>query len=296
VEAILRDIDAAMLYVLNTATSSSQTNTTTNATTTTAWSALPEAAETLIRQWIDLASHIQQRVRGFLPDIQPLLAQLSALEKTGQQEQQKGADTKAEESKAYAELMLSATLCALKLWRRCLPSALLEANVDIEKLVPGDLANRSPLHQAQFMSLLQAGRRAPGWVGGLVGRRSPERPGGGGCSPAALLAVAHLMQSNDVQEGILAEAMSWMDWRLQLTGLFDQSAALDLEPFIWTSAIRRYVHLCTIYIYMHNIYINLLCSRTITYMLTHADRVYARSIPFVDLRCFFFLSYFFDSE
>jgi len=188
--------------------------------------------QSAVQQWRTLAQHGQLAARAFLPDVQPVLAQLSSIEKDVKasvaEESERG------EGNGASTLLLSATLGALCRWQRCLPAALLEANVDAEKLVPVDLVSLQPLHQLQFLNLLEASQRPAFHPESAASRVTKRRLAG--VSPA-LLPVLTVLSSSGLGD-VHSTASAWAASCLRATGLFEDSMA-D-EVFIWLDSLPRY--------------------------------------------------------
>lgn len=116
----------------------------------------------LLGAWIGFVERVQHAVRSCLPDVQPLIAQLSNLmHKVLPSKREKGKpkapdldDHNESGSIAQDRLLLSAVLHALIEWKHFMPSAFIESGVDIEKIIPSFFPDMHPLHQTQFLELL----------------------------------------------------------------------------------------------------------------------------------------------
>ncbi len=230
-------------------------------------------------QWKALESGIQQTARTCLPDLQPVLAQLSAVLNPSKNNNNNAAegfskkkgkaassmeiemdtinivmpesdnDEKEEEKDAGKDILgeddesgsagkkaaslntalFSATMHVLQRWKRCLPISFAESNVDVEKLVPEELATLPPLQQLQMLTLLlsDSKKAGEGGAGSYLGA---------GNAGSALLPVLKLLASCDEkkQPEVKAAASSWAVQRLTSTGLFEANPA---EAFLWIDLI-----------------------------------------------------------
>lgn len=235
----------------------------------------PSASPTLHSQWSHLSSSIQHAARAALPDLQPILAQLSVASGTAKGTQKTTLPTSKKERATGAEnnvknvesedvaveqeddeemvegesikgintALFSATMHVLRLWRVCLPASFPESNIDVEKLIPEDLNALPPLHQLQFISLLDAeSRSSAGGTSvfslsslgdrGSFGLPEVRQAGSAGVGPA-LLPVLRLLASSELAE-VRGAAAAWAVRRLTATGLFESNPA---EAFLWVDLI-----------------------------------------------------------
>ena len=258
-----------------------------------ATAALPASASPSVRvQWSKLETALQQTARASLPDLQPILAQLSAAlnpqtlqknssntpisnianadtsknkkkkdrlssleikmdnivmpesddEKEEEEKKEDGEDMlidapTATEKAGLNTAIFSATMHVLQRWRRCLPSSFAESNVDVEKLVPEELATLPPLHQLQMLALLQTTE---------ISRKHHHEQGIGGEGGAylgtgtgpAFFPVLKILAASFEEQGangeVKAAAARWAVERSLSTGLFEANPA---EAFLWIDLI-----------------------------------------------------------
>ena len=143
------------------------------------------------------------------------------------------------------ELQLTAVLRLLLLWQRLLPAALAEANVDAERLVPGQPLALRPQHQLLLLELLHASADADtaSAAGAAEGdgssRVGPSVPATT-MSGASLLPPLRLLVGSPVA-AVRAEAHSWLLRRLLATGAFGGNQE---EACLWLDLLPRCVVGC----------------------------------------------------
>ena len=229
----------------------------------------PSASPELHSQWRQLSSSVQHAARAALPDLQPILAQLAVASGTAKEQKSTSVSAKKEVAtveeinleqpndenitaehdvdeemleiepiKGINTALFSATMHVLRLWRQYLPASFPESNIDVEKLIPEDLSTLPPLHQLQYIFLLDAENTSPTRsrkhfetdLGRVTDMRQSGVAIGGG---PALLPMLRLLGTSEHAEGKQAAA-DWVVGRLTATGLFESNIA---ETFLWVDLI-----------------------------------------------------------
>jgi hypothetical protein len=133
-------------------------------------------------------------------------------------------------------VQLSLVLRLLLLWQRLLPAALLESNVDAERLLPQQPLALRPQHQLLLLELLQAAADAA--AAEAAGPGSAEAAGAAASGPAAaaaLLAPLRLLVGSQ-HAAVRAAARRWLLQRLLATGAFSGNGE---EPVLWLDLLPR---------------------------------------------------------